>query len=46
MVADTNFWDKAENTFEYEFKIGSQTRKAIIQSVGSRGHIFALVQKL
>jgi transcriptional regulator with XRE-family HTH domain len=46
MVANTNFWDKAENTFEYEFQIGSQTRKAIIQSVGSRGHIFALVQKL
>jgi len=46
MVSDTGFWEKSGNTFEYEFKIGNETRKAVIQSVGSRGHIFALVQKL
>ena len=46
LVADTKFWEKSGNTFEYEFKIGPETRKAVIQSVGSRGHIFALVQKL
>jgi len=45
-VKDTGFWDKADNVFEYEFIIATQKRKAIIQSVGSRGHIFALVQKL
>jgi len=46
MVADTGFWEKADNYLEYEFEIGGQTRKAIIHSVGSRGHIFALVQKI
>ena len=46
MVSDTGFWEKSGNTFEYEFKIKNETRKAVIQSVGSRGHIFALVQKL
>jgi hypothetical protein len=46
LVADTKFWEKSGNTFEYEFAIGSQIRRAVVQSVGSRGHIFALVQKL
>ena len=46
MVATTGFWEKSGNTFEYEFEIDGQQRKAVIQSVGSRGHIFALVQKL
>lgn len=46
MISDTDFWSKTDNTFEYEFEIDGHKRKAIIQSVGSRGHIFALVQKL
>lgn len=46
MVASTGFWEKSGNTFEYDFEIDGQQRKAVIQSVGSRGHIFALVQKL
>lgn len=46
MVASTGFWEKSGNTFEYGFEIDGQQRKAIIHSVGSRGHIFALVQKL
>jgi DNA-binding XRE family transcriptional regulator len=46
MVSDTGFWSKSDNTFEYEFEIDGHKRKAVIQSVGSRGHIFALVQKL
>jgi transcriptional regulator with XRE-family HTH domain len=46
MVADTGFWKEADNYLEYEFNIGGQTRRAIIHSVGSRGHIFALVQKI
>jgi transcriptional regulator with XRE-family HTH domain len=46
MVSDTGFWSKPDNTFEYEFEIDGHKRKAVIQSVGSRGHIFALVQKL
>lgn len=46
MVAITGFWDKSGNTFEYDFETDGQQRKAVIQSVGSRGHIFALVQKL
>lgn len=46
VVADTGFWEKADNYLEYEFEIGGQTRKAIVHSVGSRGHIFALVQKI
>ena len=45
-VADTGFWDKEDNILEYEFVIGNEKRKAVVQSVGSRGHIFALVQKL
>lgn len=46
IVADTGFWEKAGNTFEYKFEIGGEQRQAVLQSVGSRGHIFALVQKL
>lgn len=46
IVANSGFWDKSGNAFEYEFQIENETRKAVIQSVGSRGHIFALVQKL
>lgn len=46
MVSDTGFWSKTDNTFEYEFEIDGLKRKAVIQSVGSRGHIFALIQKL
>jgi len=46
MVASTGFWDRSGNTLEYVFEIDSQQKKAVIQSVGSRGHIFALVQKL
>jgi|688.fasta_scaffold881457_1 transcriptional regulator with XRE-family HTH domain len=46
MVAQTGFWDKAGNIFEYKFDVNGEQKKAIIQSVGSRGHIFALVQKL
>lgn len=46
MVASTGFWDRSGNTLEYVFEIDIQQKKAVIQSVGSRGHIFALVQKL
>ena len=46
MVTATGFWLKAGNCFEYDFQIGSEKRRAIIHSIGSRGHIFALVQKL
>jgi hypothetical protein len=46
LVSDSGFWIKAGNTFEFELEIDGHKRKAIIQSVGSRGHIFALVQKL
>jgi transcriptional regulator with XRE-family HTH domain len=46
MVADTGFWKKANNYLEYEFNVGGETRRAILHSVGSRGHVFALVQKL
>ncbi len=45
MVADTGFWDRSGNTLDYEFEIDGQLRRSVIQSVGSRGHIFALVQK-
>jgi len=45
MVADTRFWERSGNTLDYEFEIDGQQRRAVIQSVGSRGHIFALVQK-
>ena len=46
LVSDSGFWIKTGNTFEYEFEIDGHKRKAVVQSVGSRGHIFALVQKL
>ena len=46
LVSESGFWLKAGNSFEYEFVVHRQKRKAIIQSVGSRWHIFALVQKL
>ena len=45
-IRNTGFWRKAGNCFEYDFYIGSEKRMAIIHSIGSRGHIFALVQKL
>lgn len=46
MVKQSGFWQKAGNCFEYEFEVDGIKRKAVVQSVGSRGHIFALVQKL
>ena len=46
MVKQTGFWEKAGNSFEYEFQIGNEKRRAVIQSVGSRGYIFAVAQKL
>lgn len=45
-VADTGFWEKEDNILEYEFIDGEEKRRAVVQSVGSRGHIFALVQRL
>lgn len=45
-VADTGFWDRSGNSFEYEFELDGKRRRAVLQSVGSRGHVFALVQKL
>jgi transcriptional regulator with XRE-family HTH domain len=45
MVADTGFWGRSSNTLEYEFETDGRQRRAVVQSVGSRGHIFALVQK-
>jgi transcriptional regulator with XRE-family HTH domain len=45
MVWEAGFWDKADNLLEYDFEIDGQQRKAVIHSVGSRGHIFAVVQK-
>ena len=46
LVTNSGFWTKAGSTFEYEYVVHRQKRKPVIQSVGSRGHIFALVQKL
>lgn len=45
-VAETGFWEKEDNILEYEFVVGGEKRRAVVQSVGSRGHIFALVQRL
>lgn len=45
-VENTGFWEEVGNTFEYAFEIEGEQRRAVIQSVGSRGHIFALVQKV
>lgn len=45
-VAGTGFWEKEDNILEYEFVDGDEKRRAVVQSVGSRGHIFALVQRL
>jgi len=45
-VSSTGIWEKSGNSVEYAVEIGDERRKAVIQSVGSRGHIFALVQKL
>lgn len=45
-VDQSGFWEKDGVRFDYEFKHGGETRRAIAQSIAIRGNVFAVVQKL
>jgi transcriptional regulator with XRE-family HTH domain len=45
-VAASGFWDDDGNRFDYEFEIGGERRRAVVQSIVVRGHVYAVVQRL
>jgi transcriptional regulator with XRE-family HTH domain len=45
-IHDSGFWEKDGMRFDYEFKLGSETRRAIAQSIVIRGNVFAVVQRV
>lgn len=45
-VTATGFWDEDGRRFDYEFRIGSERRRAVVQSIIIRGNVYAVVQRL
>jgi transcriptional regulator with XRE-family HTH domain len=45
-VIASGFWEDDGKRFDYEFKIGSERRRAVVQSIMIRGHVYAVVQRL
>jgi transcriptional regulator with XRE-family HTH domain len=45
-VAASGFWDDDGKRFDYEFEIGGKRRRAVVQSIIIRGHVYAVVQRL
>ncbi len=45
-VAASGFWNGDGNRFDYEFEIGGERRRAVVQSIMIRGHVYAVVQRL
>jgi hypothetical protein len=41
----SGFWEQDGVRFDYEFRQGGETRRAIAQSIGIRGNVFAVVQR-
>jgi transcriptional regulator with XRE-family HTH domain len=44
-LAESGFWDHQCSHFEYEFKLDSVVRRAVVVPVPIRGDMYALVQK-
>lgn len=45
-VTASGFWEAEGKRFDYEFKIGSERRRAVVQSIMVRGIVYAVVQRL
>jgi transcriptional regulator with XRE-family HTH domain len=45
-VNGSGFWEDGGRRFDYEFKIGNDRRRAVVQSIMIRGIVYAVVQRL
>lgn len=45
-VVASGFWEEEGRQFDYEFKGGSERRRAVVQSIMIRGVVYAVVQRL
>lgn len=45
-VIASGFWDTDGRRFDYDFKIGIERRRAVVQSIMIRGYVYAVVQRL
>jgi transcriptional regulator with XRE-family HTH domain len=42
----SGFWDAEGQRFDYEFQLGNERRRAVVQSIMVRGVVYAVVQRL
>lgn len=45
-VIASGFWEGDGRRFDYEFEIGGERRRAVVQSIMVRGRVYAVVQRL